>query len=188
MLLSDWDIEAVLERGELAVDPAGPGALQPASLEVRLGDRFRVFTDRWDCIDPEVEQPGLTGQVLVGPAGQFILGPGEFVLGTTVERVKVGGSISVRLEGKSSWGRLGLLVHATAGWIDPGFDGHVTLELSNVNRFPIVLRPGRPIGQLCVFQLSRPARNLYGDRAVLGSRYQGQVGPTESRSWMTATG
>jgi dCTP deaminase len=185
MLLSDGDIEAHLERRELEVTPTAPGALQPASLEVRLGDTFRVFTEhRWGFIDPEVEQPGLTEEVRVEAGGRFMLHPGEFVLASTVERVKVGGSISVRLEGKSSWGRLGLLVHATAGWIDPGFDGHVTLELSNVNSLPIALRPGRAIGQLCVFPLSSPARVLYGDRPVLGSRYQGQAGPTESRSWM----
>jgi dCTP deaminase len=185
MLLSDVDLEAHLKRGDLVVDPLVPGAVQPASVEVHLNDRFRIFdTSAYAFIDPEVEQPGLTTMVRVPPGERFMLQPGQFVLAATQEIIGVSGAISVRLEGKSSLGRLGLLVHATAGWIDPGFEGNITLELSNINDRPIALRPGRAIGQLCVFPLSSPARVLYGDRDGLGSRYQGQRGPTESRSWM----
>lgn len=157
--------------------------LQPASIDVRLDDLFRVFEGhRHDCIDPSVRQEDLTREVRV-PAGEpFVLHPGEFVLGSTLERVSLPDTLAARLEGKSSLGRLGLITHSTAGFIDPGFEGHVTLELSNLAPLPLKLWPGMKVGQLAVFQLSSPAEHPYGS-AVRGSRYQGQRGPTASRSW-----
>lgn len=157
--------------------------LQPASIDVRLDDTFRVFEGhRHDCIDPARRQDDLTREVRVLAGEAFVLHPGEFVLGSTLERVSLPDTLAARLEGKSSLGRLGLITHSTAGFIDPGFEGHVTLELSNLATLPIKLWPGMKIGQICVFALSSPAEHPYGS-AVRGSRYQGQRGPTASRSW-----
>ncbi|MGA4670280.1 dCTP deaminase [Propionibacteriaceae bacterium Y1923] len=182
MLLSDRDILAQIEAGRVALDPWTPEMVQPSSVDVRLDRFFRVFENhRYPVIDPAADQPELTR--LVEPEGDepFVLHPGEFVLGATYEQVTLPDDIAARLEGKSSLGRLGLLTHSTAGFIDPGFSGHVTLELSNVATLPITLYPGMKIGQLCFFQLSSPALNPYGS-AVNKSRYQGQRGPTASRS------
>jgi dCTP deaminase len=182
MLLSDRDIKAEIESGQIALDPYSPEMMQPASIDVRLDRLFRVFENhRYPHIDPAQEQFDLTR--LVEPDGEdpFILHPGEFVLGSTYEAIELGDAIAARLEGKSSLGRLGLLTHSTAGFIDPGFSGHVTLELSNVATLPIKLYPGMKIGQFCFFRLSSPAENPYG-AAAYGSRYQGQRGPTPSRS------
>ncbi|HET9128475.1 MAG TPA: dCTP deaminase [Propionibacteriaceae bacterium] len=182
MLLSDRDILAWVESGEICLDPWDPTMVQPSSVDVRLDRLFRVFENhKYPVIDPAADQSELTR--MVEPVGDepFILHPGEFVLGATYEQVSLGASIAARLEGKSSLGRLGLLTHSTAGFIDPGFTGHVTLELSNVATLPIKLYPGMKIGQLCFFQLSSPAEHPYGDTANL-SRYQGQRGPTPSRS------
>jgi dCTP deaminase len=157
--------------------------VQPASIDVRLDRYFRVFANhRYTHIDPALEQDELTE--LVEPKGDdaFVLHPGEFVLGSTLEVISLADDLAARLEGRSSYGRLGLLTHSTAGFIDPGFSGHVTLELSNVANLPITLWPGMKIGQVCVFALSSPAEHPYGS-AVYGSRYQGQRGPTPSRSW-----
>lgn len=182
MLLSDRDIVARLESGQIALDPNDPQMVQPSSVDVRLDRFFRVFENhRYPHIDPATEQPELTREVRPGPDEPFILHPGEFVLGSTYEVVTLPDDVAARLEGKSSLGRLGLLTHSTAGFIDPGFSGHVTLELSNVASLPIKLWPGMKIGQLCFFQLSSPAQNPYGS-AKYGSRYQGQRGPTPSRS------
>lgn len=158
--------------------------LQPASIDVRLDDEFLVFENqRCPYIDPAQEQPDLTRRVRVTAGGEpFVLHPGEFVLASTFEEVRLGVDLAARLEGKSSLGRLGLVTHSTAGFIDPGFHGHVTLELSNSATLPLLLWPGMKIGQLCVFALSGPAEHPYGS-AVRGSRYQGQRGPTASRSW-----
>ncbi|MEY9214691.1 dCTP deaminase [Thermobifida halotolerans] len=183
MLLSDRDIRAAIESGRVKLDPYDPALIQPSSIDVRLDRYFRVFENhRYPHIDPAVEQPGLTR--LVEPEGDeaFVLHPGEFVLASTYETVTLPDDIASRLEGKSSLGRLGLLTHSTAGFIDPGFSGHVTLELSNVATLPIKLYPGMKIGQLCMFQLSSPAEHPYGSEAC-GSRYQGQRGPTPSRSY-----
>lgn len=183
MLLSDRDIAARLASGSVSLDPWDPDMLQPSSVDVRLDRFFRVFENhRYAVIDPSEEQNELTR--LVDPEGDepFVLHPGEFVLGSTFERVGLGDDVAARLEGKSSLGRLGLLTHSTAGFIDPGFSGHVTLELSNVANLPIKLWPGMKIGQLCFFQLSSPAEHPYGS-GPYGSRYQGQRGPTASRSW-----
>lgn len=182
MLLSDRDIRAELDLGRLALEPYDPGMIQPSSIDVRLDKFFRVFENhRYPHIDPAEEQPELTR--LIEPIGDepFILHPGEFVLGSTLEVCTLPDDLAGRLEGKSSLGRLGLLTHSTAGFIDPGFSGHITLELSNVATLPIKLWPGMKIGQLCLFRLSSPAEHPYGSEKY-GSRYQGQRGPTPSRS------
>ncbi|MEV5413317.1 dCTP deaminase [Thermopolyspora sp. NPDC052614] len=184
MLLSDRDIRAEIESGRVKLDPYDVEMVQPSSIDVRLDRYFRVFENhRYPHIDPAVEQPDLTR--LVEPEGEepFILHPGEFVLASTYEVISLPDDIASRLEGKSSLGRLGLLTHSTAGFIDPGFEGHVTLELSNVATLPIKLWPGMKIGQLCMFRLSSPAEFPYGS-ARCGSRYQGQRGPTPSRSYL----
>ncbi|WP_345036952.1 dCTP deaminase [Georgenia daeguensis] len=184
MLLSDRDIRAQLDSGRVRLDPYEPEMIQPASLDVRLDRYFRLFDNhRYPVIDPSQDQPELTRLVDAGPDDPLILHPGEFVLGATYEQVTLPDDIAARLEGKSSLGRLGLLTHSTAGFIDPGFTGHVTLELSNTATMPIMLWPGMKIGQLCFFQLSSAAEHPYGSGAK-GSRYQGQRGPTASRSYL----
>jgi dCTP deaminase len=162
-------------------------SIQPSSVDVRLDRWFRVFQNhRYAFIDPSQEQEDLTELVETTGEDAFVLHPGEFVLGATLEAVTLPDDVAARLEGKSSLGRLGLLTHSTAGFIDPGFSGHVTLELGNVATLPIKLWPGMKIGQLAFFQLTSPAENPYGS-AVSGSRYQGQRGPTPSRSWQGFT-
>lgn len=181
MLLSDRDLKAEIAAQRVRVEPYDPGMIQPSSIDVRLDKFFRVFENhRYPHIDPAEEQTDLTRLIEAGDEA-FILHPGEFVLGSTYEVVSLPDDIAGRLEGKSSLGRLGLLTHSTAGFIDPGFSGHVTLELSNVATLPIKLWPGMKIGQLCLFRLSSPAEHPYGS-SVYGSRYQGQRGPTPSRS------
>ncbi|MFB6889360.1 dCTP deaminase [Kitasatospora sp. NPDC056327] len=184
MLLSDKDIRAEIDNGRVVIDPFDPAMVQPSSIDVRLDRFFRVFENhRYPHIDPSEEQPDLTR--LVEPEGDeaFILHPGEFVLASTYEVITLPDDVASRLEGKSSLGRLGLLTHSTAGFIDPGFSGHVTLELSNVATLPIKLYPGMKIGQLCLFRLSSPSEHPYGSERY-GSRYQGQRGPTPSRSYL----
>jgi dCTP deaminase len=183
VLLSDRDIRTQLDAGRIVLDPYDPVMIQPSSIDVRLDRFFRLFDNhKYAVIDPAEDQPDLTH--LVEPDGDepFVLHPGEFVLGSTYEAVTLPDDVAARLEGKSSLGRLGLLTHSTAGFIDPGFTGHVTLELSNVATLPIKLWPGMKIGQLCFFGLSSPAERPYGSGAS-GSRYQGQRGPTASRSF-----
>ncbi len=181
VLLSDRDLLQELKSGQLELDPFDPELVQPSSVDVRLDRQFRVFNNHlYTHIDPRERQDDLTTLVEVADGEPFVLHPGEFVLASTLETVALGDQLAARLEGKSSLGRLGLLVHSTAGWIDPGFTGQVTLELSNVARLPIRLWPGMRIGQLCVFQLTSPAQRPYGSPG-LGSRYQGQQGPTPSR-------
>ena len=183
MLLSDRDIRAELAAGRVVLEPYDPIMVQPSSVDVRIDKYFRVFENhRYPHIDPAIEQPDLTRQVEPDVDEPFILHPGEFVLASTYEVITLPDDVAGRLEGKSSLGRLGLLTHSTAGWIDPGFSGHVTLELSNVATLPIKLWPGMKIGQLCLFRTSSPAEFPYGS-SVYGSRYQGQRGPTPSRSW-----
>ncbi|WP_432495776.1 dCTP deaminase [Kineococcus gypseus] len=182
MLLSDRDIRRELDAGRVVLDPYEPSMVQPSSVDVRIDRFFRLFDNhKYSVIDPAQEQPELTRLVEVAPDEAFILHPGEFVLASTYEVVTLPDDVSARLEGKSSLGRLGLLTHSTAGFIDAGFSGHVTLELSNVATLPITLWPGMKIGQLCFFRLSSPAENPYGSSAS-GSRYQHQRGPTPSRS------
>ena len=183
MLLSDRDILAEIHDKRIVVDPYDESMVQPSSIDFRLDRYFRVFENhRYPHIDPAADQSDLTR--MVEPVGDepFILHPGEFVLGSTLEVVTLPDDLAARVEGKSSLGRLGLLTHATAGFVDPGFSGHVTLELANVATLPIKLYPGMKIGQLCFFRLSSPAEHPYGS-AKYGSRYQGQRGPTPSRSF-----
>ncbi|GMA41174.1 dCTP deaminase [Mobilicoccus caccae] len=183
MLLSDRDIKAQVDAGRVRLTPYDEGMVQPSSIDVRLDRYFRLFDNhKYPYIDPAEEQPDLTRLVEVESDDAFVLHPGEFVLGSTYETVCLPDDIAARVEGKSSLGRLGLLTHATAGFVDPGFDGHVTLELSNVATLPIKLYPGMKIGQLCFFQLSSPAEHPYGS-PVYRSHYQGQRGPTASRSF-----
>lgn len=180
MVLSDRDIRLALESGRIAIDPFDPRCLQPASVDIRLDDQFRVFrSSRHAYIDLARGLDDITELVRVTD-GPFILHPGEFVLGSTLERVRLGDDLVSRVEGKSSLGRLGLLIHSTAGFIDPAWDGHITLELSNVNTIPITLYPRMRIGQLSFFQLTSRAERPYG-APELGSSYQGQSGPTPSR-------
>ncbi|WP_308466615.1 dCTP deaminase [Rathayibacter soli] len=183
MLLSDRDIKVELNAGRIALHPYDPDMLQPSSIDVRIDRYFRLFDNhKYPFIDPAEDQPELTHLVEVDTDQAFILHPGEFVLGSTYEQVSLPDDVAARLEGKSSLGRLGLLTHSTAGFIDPGFTGHVTLELSNVATLPIKLWPGMKIGQMCFFRLSSAAEHPYGSGAY-SSRYQGQRGPTASRSF-----
>jgi dCTP deaminase len=166
------------------LDPLDEAMLQPSSVDVRLDRFFRVFNNtKYTHIDPRQQQDDLTTLVEAEGDEPFVLHPGEFVLGSTFEAVTLPDDLAGRLEGKSSLGRLGLLTHSTAGFIDPGFTGHITLELSNVANLPITLWPGMKIGQLCLFRLTSPAENPYGSE-VAGSRYQGQRGPTPSRAYL----
>ena len=184
MLLSDRDIKVEISAGRVKVEPFDGAMIQPSSVDVRLDRFFRVFENhKYSVIDPSIEQSDLTREVAVEANEEFILHPGEFVLASTYEVITLPDDIAGRLEGKSSLGRLGLLTHSTAGFIDPGFSGHITLELSNVANLPVKLFPGMKIGQLCLIKLSSPAENPYGS-ALYGSRYQGQRGPTASKSWL----
>ena len=184
MLLSDRDIKSEIVKGRVVLEPYDLNMIQPSSVDVRLDRLFRTFENhKYAHIDPAENQPELTREVAVEGQDPFILHPGEFVLGSTYEVITLPDDIAGRLEGKSSLGRLGLLTHSTAGFIDPGFSGHVTLELSNVATLPIKLWPGMKIGQLCLFRLESPAEHPYGS-AVYGSRYQGQRGPTPSKAYL----
>src|SRR5438270_13773182 len=181
MVLSDRTITRLLEQGRIEIEPYDPELLQPSSVDVRVDRYFRVFHNaRYPFIDVRKPQEELTELVEVEDETPFILHPGEFVLGSTLERVRLPDDLVARLEGKSSLGRLGLLIHSTAGFIDPGWDGHVTLELSNVATLPITIYPGMKIGQISFMQMTEPAANPYGS-PTLGSKYKGQEGPTPSR-------
>jgi dCTP deaminase len=184
VLLSDRDIRAEIDGGRVRLQPYDEAMVQPSSIDVRLDKFFRLFDNhKYPFIDPAEDQPDLTRLIEVERDEPFILHPGEFVLGSSFEVVTLPDDLAARLEGKSSLGRLGLVTHSTAGFVDPGFSGHVTLELSNVATLPIKLWPGMKVGQLCFFRLSSPAENPYGS-AKYGSRYQGQRGPTASRSFL----
>jgi dCTP deaminase len=183
MVLSDRTIRRLLAEGRIGIDPYAEELLQPSSVDVRVDRLFRVFRNsRYPFIDVKREMEDLTELVEVEAEEAFILHPGEFVLGSTLERITLPDDLVARLEGKSSLGRLGLLIHSTAGFIDPGWDGHVTLELSNVANLPITIYYGMKIGQLSFVQLTEPAEHPYGTGS-LGSKYQGQAGPTPSRYW-----
>ena len=180
MVLSDRDIQAAVNAGHLIIEPFAEDALQPASVDIRLGAEFRVFRNHRDSyIDVREPVANLTELETVEPDQAFVLHPSEFVLGTTLERVQLPDDLVARVEGKSSLGRLGLLVHATAGYVDPGWDGHLTMELSNVANLPIRLYSGMKIGQLSFLRLTSPAERPYGS-PELRSKYQGQTGPTAS--------
>ncbi|MFI9811031.1 dCTP deaminase [Saccharothrix variisporea] len=184
MLLSDRDLREEVDSGRLVLEPFDDVMVQPSSIDVRLDRFFRVFNNtRYTHIDPSIQQDDLTSVVEAQDDEPFVLHPGEFVLGSTFELVTLPDDLAGRLEGKSSLGRLGLLTHSTAGFIDPGFSGHITLELSNVANLPITLWPGMKIGQLCLFRLTSAAEHPYGSQQA-GSRYQGQRGPTPSRAYL----
>ena len=180
MILSDRDIRAEIASGRIVIDPYTPDAVQPSSVDLHIDRRFRVFRNtRYPFIDVRVDQPDLTELVEIVDDEPFILHPGEFVLGSTLERVALPDDLVARLEGKSSLGRLGLLIHSTAGYVDPGWDGNLTLELSNVANLPITLYHGMKIGQISFQRLSSPVEIGYGDER-LGSKYRGQRDPTAS--------
>lgn len=180
MVLSDRDIRAELAAGRIAITPLVEANVQPASVDVRLGSNFRVFRNSSHAfIDPLASQEGLTESIDVAEGGTFVLQPGQFALATTLERIKLPDDVLGRLEGKSTLGRLGLMIHSTAGYVDPGWEGELTLELSNVATLPIVLHPGMRVGQLSFERMSSPVERPYGS-AGLGSHYQGQLGATPS--------
>jgi dCTP deaminase len=178
LILSDRDIRKQIESGRLVIEPFDPGMIQPSSVDLRVDQTFRIFANtRYPYIDVRQPMDDLTEIVEVKDGEAFILHPGEFVLGSTLERVTLPDDLVARIEGKSSLGRLGLLIHSTAGFVDAGWSGHLTLELSNVANLPITIYPGMKIGQLCLFEMTSPAERPYGDRG----KYQGQRGPTPSR-------
>ena len=184
VLLSDRDIRATIDAGDLVIEPFDAALIQPSSIDVRMDRFFRVFNNsRYTHIDPKLQQDELTTLVEVAEDEPFVLHPGEFVLGATLEKFTLPANLAGRLEGKSSLGRLGLLTHSTAGFIDPGFFCHITLELSNVANLPITLWPGMKVGQLALFGMSSPAETPYG-AGSLGSKYQGQRGPTPSKAYL----
>ncbi len=182
MIFSDRSIKEAIAEGRIVIDPFEPSYVQPSSVDLRVDSSFRVFENhRYPHIDPRSPQEDLTKAIDVSDGEPFVLHPGEFVLGATLERVTLGNDIVARLEGKSSLGRLGLLIHSTAGFVDPGFDGYLTLELSNVATLPIAIYPGMKIGQISFYQMTTAADHPYGSSEA-GSKYQGQRGPTPSRS------
>jgi dCTP deaminase len=184
VILSDRSIHEELEGGGIVIDPLDEGAIQPSSVDLHVDRYFRVFrNDTTPYIDPKQPQEDLTELVEVEEDGTFILHPGEFVLGSTLERVALGPDLVARLEGKSSLGRLGLLIHSTAGFVDSGWDGHLTLELSNVANLPIAIYPGMKIGQISFLRMSTAAERPYGSEGT-GSKYKGQRGPTPSRYYL----
>jgi len=187
MIFSDRTIKEAIETGRIEIDPFEESFVQPSSVDLRCDSAFRVFENhKYSKIDPRAVQEDLTTEVVVPQDEAFILHPGEFVLGATLERVRLGTDIVARLEGKSSLGRLGLLIHSTAGFVDPGFDGYLTLELSNVANLPIAIYPGMRIGQISFYQMTTDADHPYGTNEA-GSKYQGQRGPTPSRSHIDFT-
>lgn len=183
MVLSDRTIREQMLAGRIRIDPCDPDDIQPSSVDLHLGASFQVFRNsRYPYIDPSREQAGLMESVTASTEEPFVLHPGEFVLGTTVERVVLPDDIVGRLEGKSSLGRLGLLIHSTAGYVDPGWEGRLTLELSNVSNLPIVLMPGMAVGQISFLTMTTPVERPYGTPG-LGSKYQGQSDATPSRMY-----
>ncbi len=181
MILSDRTIREEIEAGRIVIEPFDPACVQPSSVDIHVDSQFRVFANsRYPYIDVKQEMPSLTEVVKMEDGEPFILHPGEFVLGSTLERVGIPDDMVARLEGKSSLGRLGLLIHSTAGYVDPGWDGYLTLELSNVANLPITIYPSMKIGQISFFRLTTPAERPYGSKGTK-SKYQGQRGPTASR-------
>lgn len=184
MVLSDRSIREEIERGRIVFEPFDDACIQPASVDVHLDSQFRVFRNiRKPYVDVREPQEDLTDLVCISGDEPLILHPREFILGSTLEKVTIADDIVARVEGKSSLGRLGLLIHSTAGYVDPGWSGHLTLELSNVSNLPITLYYGMPIGQISFLRLTSPAEKAYGADG-LGSKYQGQKEPTASRFYM----
>src|SRR3954453_15835230 len=183
MILSDRSLRVALAEGRILIEPVGGGNIQPSSIDLRVDGLFRVFRNHTaGVIDVKQDLEDLTELVHIPEDGVFMLHPGEFVLGSTAERIVVPNDLVARIEGKSSLGRLGLFIHSPAGFIDAGFDGHITLELSNVANLPITIYPGMKIGQVSFLTMTTPADVPYG-ASSLGSKYQGQRGPTPSRYW-----
>jgi len=181
MVLSDRSIKEAIAQGRIIIDPLGEDCVQPSSVDLHIDQFFRVFRNHTQrVIDVRDAQEDLTELIDVGPDSPMILHPGEFMLGSTTERIAIPDDIVGRLDGKSSLGRLGLVIHSTAGFVDAGWAGHITLELSNVANLPITLYPGMKIGQISFFQMTTPADRPYGSEG-LGSKYSGQRGPTPSR-------
>ena len=181
MVLSDRTIRSEIEAGRIEIDPFDASMIQPSSIDVRVDNKFRVFHNaRHPFIDVRQPMEDLTELVVAEGERPFILHPGEFVLGQTLERVTLPDDLVARLEGKSSLGRLGLLIHSTAGFVDPSFEGNLTLELSNVANLPITIYYGMPIGQISFMRMDGPVETPYG-AAGAGSKYQGQAEPTPSR-------
>jgi dCTP deaminase len=183
VILSDRSLKHQIAEGRIVIDPFDETLIQPSSIDVRIANLFRVFRNHTrGVIDVKVDLTELTELIEIPADGTepFMLHPGEFVLGSTLERVAVPDDLVARIEGKSSLGRLGLLIHSTAGFVDPGFNGHITLELANVASLPITLYPGMKIGQISFVEMTTPADNPYG-KGAKGSKYQGQRGPTPSR-------
>ena len=184
MILSDQDLQKRLERGDIAVDPLDDPELQiqPASIDLRLASEFRVYqlphVGSLDARNPEAIQK-YTKELVIEDGEAFVLHPGEFALGSTYERVKIPNDLVARVEGRSSIGRLAVVVHATAGFVDPGFEGQITLELSNLGRCAVKLYPGMRISQIVFHTMTSAARRPYGPGR--GSKYQGQTGPVASR-------
>ena len=184
MVLSDRTIRAEIEAGRIVIDPYDEAMVQPSSVDVRVDNRFRVFHNaRYPFIDVRQPMEGLTELVETEGDEPFILHPGEFVLGQTLETVSLPDDLVARLEGKSSLGRLGLLIHSTAGFVDSGFSGNLTLELSNVANLPITIYHGMPIGQISFMRMDGPVERPYGSDET-GSKYQGQAEPTASRFYL----
>ncbi|MDZ4168965.1 MAG: dCTP deaminase [Coriobacteriia bacterium] len=184
MVLSDRSIKLEMAAGRIHVDPCDPDDIQPSSVDLHLGRDFQVFRNsRYPYIDPAREMPGLTESVTASPEEPFVLHPSEFALGTTLERIALPDDIVGRLEGKSSLGRLGLLIHSTAGYVDPGWDGRLTLELSNVANLPILLVPGMKIGQISFSKMTTEVDRPYGHPG-LGSKYLGQSVATPSKMYL----
>lgn len=182
MLLSDGTIINMVEAGDLVIRPWNPERVQPASVDLTLGARFKILErSTRTYIDPEDVPEDLYREINIGDKGEFVMHPGEFALGSTIEWVELPDDVSARMEGKSSLGRLGLMIHSTAGWVDAGWKGELTLELHNVSVMPIALREGMRIGQMSFMQMDNPATRPYGSPG-LGSRYQGQAGPTPARA------
>jgi len=183
MVLSDRTIKLEMAQGRIVVDPCDEADIQPSSIDLHLSDSFEVFNNsRYPYIDPLSEQPGLTSPATATTTEPFVLHPGQFVLGSTIERIELPDDIVARLEGKSSLGRLGLLIHSTAGYVDPGWKGRLTLELSNVANLPILLVPEMPIGQISFTQMTTSVDRPYG-HVALRSKYQNQTGTTPSRMY-----
>jgi dCTP deaminase len=180
MILSDRDIKKRIRAKKLVIKPFKFNCVQPSTYDVHLSDEFRLFTSHETAVIDLKNKKSITELLKVGKKKGLVLHPGEFVLGSTSEYFEIPSDLAGKLEGKSSLGRLGLVVHATAGYIDPGFNGYITFEMSNLNRVPIVLYPGMRVGQICFFKMSTEVERPYG---TAGNKYQGQKGPTESRAW-----
>ena len=181
MILSDWDILQRLEKGEIKIEPFDSSCLQPSTVDLHLSEEVRVF-DNWQIGVVDVKEKTDPSRLVRIPKGGFIVHPGEFLLGATVEKITLPSDIAAKLEGRSSLGRLGLIVHATSGYVDPGFSGWLTFELSNISRLPIKVYAGMKIAQICFFQMTNKVLHPYGSKN-LGSKYQGQKGPTSSKIW-----